>query len=333
MRGTVGRLAVLWVVLAANVPVSASASDDTGFSNQWALPLIGAPAAWARTTGAGVRIGIVDTGVDLYHEDLAAKVVASASCAGSGGDPAACFGTGMDELGHGTHVAGIAAAVTDNRLGVAGVAPDAELVVAKVFRNGEANPADVTAGIRWVVDHGAKVVNLSLGDAVFVTTATLGTALTEGIDYAWSHGAVAVLSSGNEDVFGAGIGSSEYGDLNALVVGATGPDDRVAGYSSPTGNAKWAVVAPGGAGEIDDTDDIFSTFWQAGKRNRYAYRAGTSMAVPHVSGALALLFALGYDASGAVDRLLDTVDTRVSCGTGSPTCRGRLDVAAATSAG
>jgi subtilisin family serine protease len=322
-------LVVVLVAAGALVPAAASGSNDAAFSQQWALPLIGAPEAWGRTTGAGVRIGIVDTGVDLAHEDLAGKVVASTNCAGSGGVPAACTGSGQDELGHGTHVAGIAAATFGNGVGVAGVAPGAELVVAKVFRNGSANPTDVTAAIRWVVDHGAKVVNLSLGDLLFVTAATFGTDLKQGIDYAWSKGAVTVLSSGNDDVFGAGIGSSEYGDLNALIVGATGPDDRVAGYSSPTGNAKWALVAPGGAGGMDEKADIYSAFWESGKQNQYAYRAGTSMAAPQVSGALALLFALGYGQQAAVDRILATV-AAVPCGPNSPTCRGRLDVAAAT---
>src|SRR5207249_1805493 len=121
-----------------------------------------AEAAWTRTTGAGVRIGIVDTGVDLDHEDLAGKVVASASCAGSKGDVAKCTGTAQDDQGHGTHVSGIAAAIKDNGKGVSGVAPNAELVVAKVLgKAGTGSSEDVIGGIKWVVDHGAKVVNLS----------------------------------------------------------------------------------------------------------------------------------------------------------------------------
>jgi subtilisin family serine protease len=114
------------------------------------------------------------------------------------------------------------------------------------------------------------------------------------------------------------------------VVGATGPDDRVAGYSSPTGNAKWALVAPGGAGDGPDEHDVFSTYWREGKANQYAYRYGTSMAVPHVTAAVALLLAQGHSQQGAVDRLLATVDTSAPCGPNSPTCKGRLDVARAT---
>jgi serine protease len=309
---------------------SVSASNDASFDKLWGLAQIGAPSAWTKTTGEGVRIGIVDTGVDLTHEDLAGRVADNASCIDTQGDQAKCQGTAQDVYGHGTHVAGIAAAVRDNGVGVAGVAPDALLVVARAFSaSGSANSDDVIAGIKWVVDHGAKVVNLSLGEATFVTAATFGSGLVEGIDYAWSHGAVPVVSSGNEDLFGLGIGSNEYGDLNALVVGATGPDKQVASYSSPTGNAKWSLVAPGGSGGKDE-ENVLSTWWAEGKQNQYEYLAGTSMASPHVAGAVALLLAQGLTQQQAVDRILDTADKSVQCGPNSPTCVGGLDVAAAT---
>ena len=311
---------------------SVSASNDASFDKLWGLAQIGAPSAWTKTTGQGIRIGIIDTGVDLNHEDLVGRVVENTSCIDTQGDQARCQGTAQDVFGHGSHVSGIAAAVRDNGLGVAGVAPDASLVVARAFtETGSANEADVIAGVKWVVDHGARVVNLSLGEALFVTSATFGSGLVEGIDYAWAHGAVPVISSGNEDLFGLGIGSNEYGDLNALVVGATGPDKQVASYSSPTGNAKWALVAPGGSGGSDE-ENVLSTWWAEGMTNQYEYLAGTSMAAPHVAGAVALLLAQGLSQQEAVDRILDTADQSVACGPNSPTCRGGLDVAAATGA-
>ena len=320
------------IALAAGSALSpAGASDDPGYPKQWNLEKIGAEAAWARSTGAKIRVGIVDAGIDLEHEDLAGKVVAATSCLKSDGDPAKCNGSGQDDIGHGTHVAGIIAATRDNGLGVAGVAPDAELVVAKVADSGGGiSIEDANAGIRWVVDHGAKVVNLSLGDLIFVRTAAFGTRLAEGVKYAWSKGAVPVIASGNSDLFGAGIGSQDYGELDALVVGATGPDDLVADYSSPTGNAKWAIVAPGGASGGDETKKVWSTYWEKDKKNHYGYLSGTSMAAPHVAGAVALLLAQGLSREEAVQRLLDTADPTVSCGAESPTCRGRLDVAKAT---
>jgi thermitase len=309
----------------------AGASNDPDYSKQWNMEKIGAENAWGRTTGAKIRVGIVDSGIDLEHEDLAGRVVAATSCLKSQGEPAKCQGSVQDDVGHGTHVAGIIAANRDNGIGVAGVAPDAELVVAKVADSGGGiSIEDANAGIRWVVDQGAKVVNLSLGDLLFVRTATFGTRLSEGIEYAWSKGAVPVIASGNSDLFGAGIGSQDYGDLDALVVGATGPDDLVATYSSPTGNAKWAIVAPGGASDGDETHKIWSTYWERDKQNQYGYLAGTSMAAPHVTGAVALLLAQGMSPHQAVQRLLDTADPTVACGAGSPTCRGRLDVARAT---
>jgi thermitase len=314
------------------IALPAHASDDARFPEQWSLQKIGAPAAWAQTTGAGVRIGIVDTGVDLNHEDLASKVVAHTSCLGSQGNPAKCAGSGQDEQGHGTHVSGIAAAIKDNHLGVAGVAPDAQLVVAKVLgSSGSGSIEDINAGIRWVVDHGARVVNLSLGDPNFVLTSLNGTPLSAGIEYAWSHGAIPVVASGNTNPDQLGLlGSSDYGSMHAVVVGATGPSDEVAPYSSPLGNAKWSILAPGGLGGKTPAVDILSTIWKKGEANQYAALAGTSMAAPHVTGALALLLSEGYSQQGAVDRLLGSANHGVSCGLNSSNCAGRLDVARAT---
>ena len=314
------------------VSLPAHASDDARFGEQWSLQKIGAPTAWASTTGAGVRIGIVDTGVDLTHEDVAGKVVAHTSCIGSKGDPAQCTGSGQDEQGHGTHVSGIAAATAGNGVGIAGVAPGAELVVAKVLgAAGSGTTEDINAGIRWVVDHGARVVNLSLGDPNYLVTSLSGTVLSEGIEYAWAHGAIPVLASGNENPGRLGLlGSSDYGSLNAIVVGATGPSDEIAPYSSPLGSAKWSLMAPGGVGSGLPAGDILSSIWKKGALNQYAALAGTSMAAPHVAGAAALLLAQGYGQQEVVDRLLGTADHGVSCGLNSSTCAGRLDVARAT---
>jgi thermitase len=317
---------------------TARASNDPSFGNQWGLKKIGAESAWTRTTGAKVRIGIVDTGVDLNHEDLAGKVVASANCVGSAGDPTKCKGDAQDDQGHGTHVSGIAAAFKGNAKGVAGVAPDAELVVAKVLGGqGTGSGSDVTAGIKWVVDNGAKIVNLSLGDPAQVVTALVSPSdMAPGIEYAWSKGAIPVLAAGNSNTGGLGLEGASYGDMNAIVVGATGPEDKPAEYSTSTGAAKWAVVAPGGAGDQTagatgkEDGEIYSTFWKKDEKNAYAYQAGTSMAAPFVSGALALLLAQGYDQQGAINRLLETADQGVGCEANSSTCRGRINVDRAT---
>jgi subtilisin family serine protease len=318
------------VLAVAHAPV-AGADDDREVRPQWALAQVGAPQAWARTTGAGIRIGIVDTGVDLAHEDLAGQILASTSCIGAAGSLARCSGSGQDDNGHGTHVAGIVAAVRGNGVGVAGIAPDAGLVVAKVVSaSGVATVADVVAGIKWVVDHGARVVNLSLESAAMTFAGVEAGAIEEGLDYAWTRGAVPVLSAGSPRRLGVGLGSRSDRDLNAVVVAATAADRRIAASSPPTDEARLAVLAPGGSGGTDPASDVLSTFWAAGRHDVYEARGGTSAAAAYVSGALALLLAEGYNARGAVERLLLTADGTVHCGQNSPDCYGLIDVASAT---
>jgi serine protease len=320
-----GALALVAAVVLGSVGLAApaGASNDPFFPRQWGLAQIGAPQAWSTATGAGVTIGVVDTGVDLSHPDLAAKVTATARCLGS-----PCRdGGGQDDNGHGTIVSGIAAAMTGNGRGIAGVAPDASLVVAKVLDGeGSGRVDDINAGIRWVVDHGARVVNLSLGDPDFLLTSLLGTPLRPGIEYAWAHGAIPVLAAGNYHLGVLDLGSANYGQLNAVIVGATDKSGRVPSYSSPIGNAKWGLVAPGGSGAGTADDNVISADANGG----YVAAAGTSMAAPHVSGALAVLLSEGLSPTVAVQRLMSTLNTTVLCGTG---CKGRLDLGAAVAAG
>jgi len=320
--------AVLSVVgLLAVTAGPASATNDTYFPRQWALTQIGAPQAWTRSTGGGITIGIVDTGVDLSHPDLAGKVVTTADCVGH---PCVAGGAGgQDVHGHGTIVSGIAAANTGNGKGIAGVAPDAHLVVAKVLNDqGEGRVDDINSGIHWVVDNGARVVNLSLGDPNPLVSSLLGTPLRNAIEYAWSKGAVPVLASGNYATGIGDIGTENYGNIDALVVGATDRAGNVPSYSSPIGNAKWGLVAPGGAGSGGADSNVISTFPIASGGSGYASAGGTSMAAPHVAAGIALLLAQGLTPTAAVSRLLGTLD-KVPCGTG---CQGRLNLAAAVGA-
>src|SRR5207237_651410 len=149
-RATLPLVVVMSVALAMLVNgAPAGATDDTFFPQQWNLDQIHAAAAWTRSTGAGITIGIVDTGIESNHPDLRAKIDATASCLGG-----SCHDGGAEDgHGHGTIVAGIAAAVTGNGRGIAGVAPDARLVIAKaVDNNGNGDVADINNGIKWVVD-------------------------------------------------------------------------------------------------------------------------------------------------------------------------------------
>lgn len=323
---------------------SSTVVNDPVFAQglQWGLERIGAPDAWSRGTGRGVTIAVVDSGVDLQHQDLRDQVIGQVSCIGANGDPSRCSGSAQDDNGHGTHVSGIALATTDNRIGIAGVAPDADLLAVRVLSNdctasgctASGTSGDVAAGIRWAVDHGADVINLSLGGGA--VQSTLGCSFCDAIDYAWSKGAIAVIAAGNDSVLPSG-----FGDEPAVIVTATTRDDTRASYSSASSGilrvARWPVAAPGGEAETKDSDcgtggspkGILSTYWSAGQTNKYACLAGTSMAAPHVAGALAVLLSAGHTPQSAVDRLLATATDLGAPGRDDTFGYGRIDLAKA----
>ena len=202
--------------------------------------------------GAGrvdADIAVIDTGIDLDHEDLAGKVTAHVSCVGAGDDPSRCGGSGNDEHGHGTHVAGIAAAITGNGKGMAGMAPGAGLMAVKVLRpdgtgSARGTIADIRGGIRWAVDNGAHVINLSLGEDIELG-GLLGNGLASAIEYAWERGSIPVVAAGNNSVT---LFGSSYSRLPVVVVTATDRNDEQAPYASNVRNARWGMAAPGGAG-------------------------------------------------------------------------------------
>jgi subtilisin family serine protease len=337
-------------LLAISAPAGAGGTtpNDPVFEQglQWGLDRIGAPAAWARGTGDGVTIAVVDSGVDLQHEDLAGKVVAQVGCLDSGGDPRRCDGSAQDDNGHGSHVAGIAAAATDNGRGVAGVAPDADLMAVRVLANScdasscdaTGSADDVAAGIRWAADRGADIINLSLGGGAL--QGALGCPFCDAVEYAWDRGAISVIAAGNDSVLPPG-----FGDEHAIVVTATTRDDERASYSNPSSGvlreARWPISAPGGEGETAPSDcatggtpkGILSAYWVAGHRNEYACLAGTSMAAPHVAGSLAVLLSLGQSRQQAIDRLLATAKDLGAPGRDEQFGVGRVDLARAVGSG
>jgi subtilisin family serine protease len=268
-------------------------------------------------------IAVVDTGVDLGHPDLAGKFVAGINLVNPGQSP-------QDDNGHGTHVAGIAAASTDNAIGVAGVAPDALIMPVKALDStGSGSAQAVANGITYAADHGAQVINLSLGGGF--GQSVFGPSFGAAIEYAWSRNAICVVAAGNTNLLGSG-----FSNQHAVVVSAVGPNDSMPMYSDAVGGAMWGMAAPGGAADgklvgKDPVDDIVSTFWDpdpkiSGAPHVYAYLAGTSMAAPHVSGAAAILRGLGLSPQQTVDRLLSTAANLGNPGTFG---HGRLDVAAA----
>jgi serine protease len=301
---------------------AAGASKDAFRSAQFGLDQVRAEQAWPRTRGAGAVIAVVDTGVDLTHPDLKGQLVQGATFT-CGTKPAPC-GNGdfkgpdgkknaTDE--HGTHVSGIAAATAGNGIGIAGVAPDARIMPVKVLEAGSGNFVDVAVGIRWSVDHGADVVNLSLGALPGVQAATFTGLIgdvTEAVAYARSKGVVVVAAAGNN--FQVPLCGTPAFDDGALCVTST--DKREAPSAFSNNGIKpglMAVAGPGGSLLPLCGEDVVSTVPAGTGQNAacgygtsYDQYAGTSMATPHVAGVAALLMAQGRTADNVLDVLLTT---------------------------
>lgn len=322
--------------------------NDTYFSSQWALRIIKAPQAWTVSTGAGIAVAVVDTGVQFGIPDLpASKSAGSYSCLRMGGSPNPCPADGSgDGEGHGTWVASIVAAATNNGVGIAGVAPDARILSIKAIApDGTGSVDDISKGIEFAADLGAKVINLSVGPDSFAKNpppplecppqvvggcltppindaASLHKALQPAVDYAWQRGALVVVSAGNTSP-DAGPGPSLYlGMSNLLIVGATGPRDEVASYSN-TGSGPTFVWAPGGDGACS-SGDTSNCITIASMSGGYQVSEGTSFAAPHVSGVAALLMAQGSSNAAAASRIVSSAD-QIAAGA-------RLDAASAVGA-
>lgn len=299
--------------VAAVSAASAATGSDPLFARQYGPQQIRAPEAWARSTGEGVLIAVVDSGVDASHPDLAGQVVPGIDLVERGGD-----GT-IDDCGHGTHVAGIAAAATGNGIGIAGVAPGARILPVRVFtRNAltgdcEGFLDDVVAGIDWAVARGAKVVNLSLGPELPILGASSVAELERAVDRAFARGALAVIAAGNSLLLGSTQPSGYRPDVHGVVVTATDRSGAHPSYANRADTA-WSLAAPG--------DEILSTVPGAA----YATMSGTSMATPHTAGVAAMLFAEGLDNRRVVERMLATARP---FGSRSVNGAGLLDAAAA----
>jgi subtilisin family serine protease len=307
--------------------------NDPRFSSQWAFTLAGALDGWALYPGAygatgGAPIAVVDTGVWAGHEDLTGRVRTDlgASCLSLNpctADPAS------DDFGHGTHVAGIAGAATNNGLGVAGVAFSSPIIPVKVLdSNGSGYDSDVANGILWAAQHGARVINLSLGgdysqtdcDAVYMAEHT--------------YGSLIVAAAGNES---SSAPSAPAACPGAVGVAATDQFDSPASFSN-FGSPDVFVSAPGVG--------IWSTLWPT--TSPYASEQGTSMASPFVAGLAALRFGEHPEATPAdVRRVLAVTADKVGGVTYGPdpynSCSGctwqqsygygRVDVAATLAVG
>jgi len=266
--------------------------NDTDWSQQWGPVAIHCPEAWDTSTGSSaITVAIVDSGVDLNHVDLSSQLVTGANFVDIRSAAPRGFhyegritpdNNAQDEVGHGTHVAGIVGALGNNSQGVAGVVWQCKLlpvrVMARIVRDstgaasGSGTSANIAAGIRWAADQGAQVINLSLGG--------YGASRVEAnaVAYAQACGSLVVAAMGNDNT-SRPLYPAAFPDV--VAVGSIGPTDQRSSFSN-TGS-HMVVCGPGEA--------IHNTYYDYPNRSStYADLSGTSMATPHVSGVAALVW-------------------------------------------
>lgn len=281
--------------------------DDVLFKDLWGLNNTGqsvtgslvkgvsdvdvdAPEGWDATFGAtsfpssgGARVGILDTGIDLAHVDLIGKTKACANATAAIG--VVIEGTCTDDNLHGTHVAGTIGAITNNSLGVAGVAPNSEFAVFKgLDAAGVGFYADIIAGIHWLhTKGGAKIISMSLGGPQ-------DDALDKELSEAAAAGTLLIAAAGNDGDSTANYPAYHRDVMSVAAIDATG---KTAWFSNC--NSDVEIAAPG----VD--------VWSTTPGNSYASLDGTSMATPHVSGVAAMvMWSKGLDAASTRNQLTNT---------------------------
>ncbi len=286
--------------------------DDPCFVNtcsgvqQTNLSKINAPAAWDVATGeASTKVAILDSGIDTTHPDLRGRVTIGPNYSADAND--------LDEYGHGTHVAGILGAATNNGVGVAGVNWRASIVSVKVLdADGLGDSTSIARGLRWAAENGVRIVNLSLGGPYSKTMA-------DAVAYAQARGVLVVAAADNQGsttpVYPAALD-------DVLSVGASTQSDTLASFSN---RGAWVdLLAPG--------TNVIST-WPTNldPADPYGVLQGTSMASPLVAGVAALLWSVrpNWSAAGISARILAT--TVPVAGSGTTVATGRLDAGAALS--
>lgn len=254
--------------------------NDPFFAYQYGPQKVQAPDAWDVTTSNGnIKIAIIDTGVQLNHPELAIKLWPGYNFVEGNLNP-------NDGNGHGTHVAGIAGALTENSLGIAGIAPSASIIPVRALDNsGNGTLSNIANAITYSTNAGAKVINLSLGSSQGSIT------LENAINHAWNQGVVIVAAAGNE---ASNTLTYPAAYQNVIAVASTDINDQKSNFSN---YGTWVEVsAPGST--------ILSTY----TGSYYAYLSGTSMACPHVAGLAALLAAQGKNNVQIKNTILSTCD-------------------------
>jgi len=296
--------------------------NDYGLTgSQWGLEKIGAVKAWGMTvTGAmgdaSVIIAVLDTGIMSTHEEMQGKLVEGVNIVTPGTKP-------EDDEFHGTYVAGIAAAATDNSAGIAGVAWKARLMPIKILKSdGTGDEFGMISGMNWALDHGARVINMSVGSCNTDGTCSPGSHFgAEAMEKAWRRGAILVAATGNEGIKGASYPASyPY----VLGVGSTDNADRRSRFSNFGGMVD--LMAPGGDCSLTASTDILGPGITTNAS--YIVACGTSASAPFVSGLAAVLLAQDPTRTNAeVVRIMEsTADPIDGAGWNEMTGYGRINM-------
>lgn len=287
--------------------------NDPHYPKQWNLRSINIESAWTETTGSGITVAVIDTGISSVPDLSETEIVDGYDFVNNRHDA-------DDDNGHGTHVAGTIAQSTNNNLGVAGIAYNAKLMPLKVLASsGGGTVSDIAEAIRYATDHGADVINMSLGGG------GESALMKEAIAYAHQKGVVVVAAAGN-----AGANSASYPARYDHVIAVSALDST--GIKAPYSNygAGVNISAPGGdtangndGGILQNTidpetgDPVFKAF------------QGTSMAAPHVAGVAALIKASGIDDPDDVATILYQSSRKIDTDELNHFGSGQLDAAAA----
>lgn len=283
---------------------------DVG-GNDWGADMVKAPESWAKGyTGQGVVVAVLDTGVDFNHVDLKDNIWTNPNDDTKDGYAGDIHGWNfvdnnndvMDRDGHGTHVSGTIAGEKNN-YGVTGVAYNAKIMPVKVLDDtGSGSYDTITKGIHYAVDHGANVINMSLGGG------GANKSMQDALEYASSKNVIVVMAAGNNSG-SAPIYPARYAQTTGVAVGAVDKDKTLASFSNLAGTDQLSyVTAPGVS--------IYSTV----PNNSYATYSGTSMAAPHVAGVVALMLSANHNLTDSQVRqiLADTSSNSESGSTPKP---------------